>query len=74
MLKAIAAPYAHTGVKFIPTGGITLDNLASYLELEIVMAVGGTWIAKTDDLAAGRWEEISTRCQKANEIVRRVRG
>ena len=66
MLKAHVRPYAHTGVKFIPTGGITLDNLASYLELEIVMAVGGTWIAKTDDLAAGRWKEIShAGCQKA---------
>jgi len=74
MLKAVCAPYSHTGVKFIPTGGVTLDNLASYLELDIVMAVGGTWIAKADDLAAGRWKEISERCQKAMEIIRRVRG
>ncbi|MGA2033191.1 MAG: bifunctional 4-hydroxy-2-oxoglutarate aldolase/2-dehydro-3-deoxy-phosphogluconate aldolase [Thermoguttaceae bacterium] len=74
MLQALSAPYAHLGVRFMPTGGVNPDNLAEYLALPSVAAVGGTWIAKREDLVAGRWQEIRRRCQAAVEIVRRVRG
>ena len=74
MLKSIAAPYLHLGLRFMPTGGVSTDNLASYLEYAPIVAAGGTWIAKPDDLAAGRWDEIRTRCQKAREIATSVRG
>eukprot|EP00752_Nemacystus_decipiens_P019106 g17162.t1 len=33
MLKAIAGPYAHTGIGFNPTGGVTLDNLSDWLSV-----------------------------------------
>ena len=36
MLKALAGPYAHTGLRFIPTGGITPGNLCDYLRLPLV--------------------------------------
>ena len=62
-LNAISAPYKHTGVKFIPTGGIDTNNLKDYLELSIVLACGGTWIAKKEDIAQGRWDEITARCK-----------
>ncbi|NOY42629.1 MAG: bifunctional 4-hydroxy-2-oxoglutarate aldolase/2-dehydro-3-deoxy-phosphogluconate aldolase [Planctomycetes bacterium] len=65
MLKSISGPYAHLGTKFIPTGGITDRNMTDYLALDEVLAVGGTWIATKSDLAEGRWEEISKRCQAA---------
>jgi 2-dehydro-3-deoxyphosphogluconate aldolase/(4S)-4-hydroxy-2-oxoglutarate aldolase len=74
MLKALTAPYAHTGVRFVPTGGASAANLASYLSLSSVAAVGGTWLARPDDLAAGRWDIIRDRCREAVAIVRRVRG
>jgi 2-dehydro-3-deoxyphosphogluconate aldolase / (4S)-4-hydroxy-2-oxoglutarate aldolase len=73
MLEAFSAPYKHTGVRFMPTGGINVSNLASYLKLDTVAAVGGTWLAKKEDLAAGRWGEIRARCQAAVEIVAKVR-
>lgn len=62
MLSAIAAPYRHTGVEFMPTGGVNTDNAADYLALDEVVAVGGTWIAKSADLAAGNWDAIRQRC------------
>ena len=62
-LKSLVAPYAHLGVKFIPTGGVNAENMSTYFELPHVMAVGGTWIAKRDDIAAGRWEKIRKNCQ-----------
>jgi 2-dehydro-3-deoxyphosphogluconate aldolase/(4S)-4-hydroxy-2-oxoglutarate aldolase len=74
MLRAIAAPYAHTGVRFMPTGGINAANLESYLYFKAVAAVGGTWIARPEDLSAGKWQVIRDRCRAAMEIVRKVRG
>lgn len=73
MLEAIYAPYQHTGVKFVPTGGIGPANLAQYLTCKAVIAVGGTWIAKKDDIAAGAWNEITRRCAAAREVVAKLR-
>jgi 2-dehydro-3-deoxyphosphogluconate aldolase / (4S)-4-hydroxy-2-oxoglutarate aldolase len=74
MLEALSAPYKHTGVRFMPTGGVTAANLETYLKLSTVATVGGTWLAKKDDLAAGKWDEIRTRCQAAVQVVHRLRG
>ena len=46
MLKAMAAPYRHLGIKFMPTGGVTQENVAEYLAIPEVAAVGGTWLTK----------------------------
>ena len=51
MLMTFYGPYGHTGVKFIPTGGVNPDNLEAYLRCEAVAAVGGTWLAKREHLA-----------------------
>lgn len=74
MLKALTAPYKHMGVKFMPTGGVTLENLAEYLAVESVTAVGGTWIAGTEAIRNGDWEGITARARAAAEVVNRVRG
>jgi 2-dehydro-3-deoxyphosphogluconate aldolase/(4S)-4-hydroxy-2-oxoglutarate aldolase len=71
-LKAIAAPYK--GVKFIPTGGITQDNLADYLALPSVHCCGGSWLVKASLISAGKFDEITRLTQEAVSIVRRVRG
>lgn len=59
LLKALAGPYAHTGVRFIPTGGIGPHNLGDYLKLPIVAAIGGSWMVEKSLIAAGRWGEIT---------------
>jgi len=71
-LKAIAAPYA--GVKFIPTGGINLDNLAEYLAHSSVHCCGGSWLVKASLITAGRFDEIARLAQEAVSVVRQVRG
>jgi len=45
LVKALQSPYAHTGVKFIPMGGINLSNLHEYTGLDMVLAAGGSWMA-----------------------------
>ncbi len=63
MLKSLAAPYAHLGVRFIPTGGITPDNINQYLNVPQVLAVGGTWIAKAEDINKKNWNQIKLNCK-----------
>lgn len=73
MLKAIAAPYAHTGVGFNPTGGVTLDNLSDWLSMPQVRAVGGTWIASKADISAGNWSHITENARQAVARVAEIR-
>jgi 2-dehydro-3-deoxyphosphogluconate aldolase/(4S)-4-hydroxy-2-oxoglutarate aldolase len=74
MIKSLAGPYGHLGIQFMPTGGITLATLETYLAQDIVAAVGGTWIAKKEDLIEGNWTQIRERCKQTVEIVAKVRG
>lgn len=73
-LRTIAGPYAHTGLAYNPTGGVTLDNLADWLAVPQVRAVGGTWIARRDDVAAGRWDRIAENARAAVARVAELRG
>jgi 2-dehydro-3-deoxyphosphogluconate aldolase/(4S)-4-hydroxy-2-oxoglutarate aldolase len=67
MLKALAAPFR--SVRFIPTGGVNAANVASYLALPSVVAVGGTWMVAPDLLAAGDWAEVTARSRAALEAL-----
>jgi 2-dehydro-3-deoxyphosphogluconate aldolase/(4S)-4-hydroxy-2-oxoglutarate aldolase len=51
-LKALAGPFG--GVKFCPTGGITIDTAPDWLAVEPVLCVGGSWVVGkgTPDVAA----------------------
>jgi 2-dehydro-3-deoxyphosphogluconate aldolase/(4S)-4-hydroxy-2-oxoglutarate aldolase len=55
-LKALCAPYR--GLRFVPTGGISVGNLASYLELPQVIACGGSWMAKPEVIEAGDFKRV----------------
>jgi len=67
MLKAVAAPYS--GVKFMPTGGISMDNLLEYLAFPPVAACGGTWIAETALISSGRFDEITRLTRAAVDLI-----
>jgi 2-dehydro-3-deoxyphosphogluconate aldolase / (4S)-4-hydroxy-2-oxoglutarate aldolase len=74
LVNVLAGPFGHTGVQFLPSGGVTAENLAAYLACPAVAAVGGTWIARREALAAGDWQEIRHRSREAREIVERSRA
>jgi len=74
MMKALSGPYAHTGVKFIPTGGVSSKNLGDYLSLPIVIACGGTWIASKDRIKNKDWEGIEATAKETVGIFKEVRG
>jgi len=69
-LKAVAAPY--TGVEFMPTGGINLDNLTSYLGFRRVVACGGSWMAPTEWIASGQFDRIRAETERAVTLVREL--
>ncbi len=73
MIKALSGPYAHKGVQFMPTGGVTLKNLETYLSQPTVMMVGGTWIAKKETIAGGKWDEIRENCRQICNLVAQIR-
>jgi 2-dehydro-3-deoxyphosphogluconate aldolase/(4S)-4-hydroxy-2-oxoglutarate aldolase len=68
MLKALAGPFAHTGVKFVPTGGITAATLPAYLALPQVAAVGGSWMAERGLVAEHAWEKITALTAAAMKV------
>jgi 2-dehydro-3-deoxyphosphogluconate aldolase / (4S)-4-hydroxy-2-oxoglutarate aldolase len=68
-LSAILAPLHDLAV--MPTGGITTANAASYLAIPNVVACGGSWMVRGDDLDAGHFEQIATLAKEAAAIGRR---
>ena len=58
VLKALEGPYGHTGVRFIPTGGINAANMRSYLERPSVVAVGDSWMVEKKLIVARDWRRI----------------
>ncbi len=63
LLKSMSTPY--TGIKFIPTGGIDLDNLTSYLSNKKVHACGGSWMVKPEFISSGNFAEITRLTREA---------
>lgn len=72
MIKALAAPYV--GVKFMPTGGISPDNVKEYLSYEKILACGGSWMVKSSYIDNGEFDKIRTLAAEAANIVKEVRG
>ena len=68
MIKALSAPYPQ--VRFMPTGGINLENLHTYLACDKVAACGGSWMVKDDLIKAGNFEEIQRLTEEAVRTVR----
>jgi 2-dehydro-3-deoxyphosphogluconate aldolase / (4S)-4-hydroxy-2-oxoglutarate aldolase len=66
-LDAMSAPFP--GMTFVPTGGITAGNVASYLRHRAVLAVGGSWMAPRKLVAAGDWQQISRLAAEAARLA-----
>ncbi len=66
-IKALAAPFP--GITFMPSGGVTTDNMTDYLSLPVVPAVSGSWMVESTLLRGERWQEITER---AADAIRRA--
>ena len=72
-LDAIAAPYQHLGVRYIPLGGVSEANCGEWLRSPHVGAVGGSWLASRDLIARRDWAAIRERAERAAAIRDGVR-
>ena len=70
MIKNLLGAFRFTGVKFMPTGGVNLSNVADYLAVPEIVCCGGTWIVPKDALAAGDWAKIEKLAAEASAVAR----
>ena len=67
LLASMSAPYS--GIKFIPTGGINLNNLTYYLANKKVHACGGSWMVKPELISSGNFDEITRLTREAVSVM-----
>ena len=70
-IKALSAPFPN--LKFVPTGGVSLSNLTTYLEFDKIAAVGGSWLCTKDLITNDKWDEITELSKEAMDIFKSVR-
>ena len=73
-IKSIAPVYKHTGVKFMPLGGVNIDNVKEYLQNEYVFAFGGTWLCPRNLIEEKNWKEIKRRFEEANKLIKELQN
>ena len=70
-IKAMSAPFPM--FKVMPTGGVSLKNLAEYASCPVIVACGGSYMCPDKLIEAGAWDEITDLCKKSVEIVKEAR-
>lgn len=70
LLKAMSAPYPN--VRFMPTGGISLQNVSEYLTFPRVICCGGSWI--TEAAKQGDYKKVAESAGEAVVLVQRIRS
>lgn len=70
-IKALSAPFGQ--VKFLPTGGVSEANLSEFASNKSVIAVGGSWVCKKDDIIKHDWNKITELSGNAVRIIKENR-
>jgi len=70
VLKAWGGPLPD--LRFCPTGGVSLANMASFLSLPNVAMVGGSWLTPAAAVAAGDWARVTQLAREAVEAAAAV--
>lgn len=72
-LANMVAPYQYLELKFIPLGGLSMANAASYLESPLITAIGGSWIAKRPLIQAENWDAITENAKEIRKLITEIR-
>lgn len=70
-IKAMNAPFPM--FKIMPTGGISIKNLAEYISSPIIAACGGSYMVSSNLVDNGKWDEITELCRESRKIVEEAR-
>lgn len=71
-IKSMSAPFPM--FKVMPTGGISLKNLAEYLKSPVIAACGGSYMVTAGLIENQKWDEITALCVQSRDIVKEVRN
>ena len=71
-MKALSGPFPH--LKFVPTGGIDLKNMAEFAVLSQVFAIGGGWLCDRKAINAGNYDEITKISAQSLEALQKLKG
>lgn len=71
-IKALCGPFPQ--IRFLPTGGINLDNVTDYFKNQKIIAVGGSWMVTADMVRSGRFDEITEKSKAATDLFKQIRG
>ena len=66
-LKSLSGPFP--GTKFIPTGGVSNENIAEFMCSPIIHAVGGSWTVPKKDISEGNFEKVTQLCAEARKAA-----
>lgn len=72
MIKALSAVFRD--VQFMPTGGVSPNNLRDYLVIPSVLGCGGSWLTPADAIESNDFDRITKLAAEAVAIAREVRG
>jgi len=73
-LVNMVAPYQYLGVKFIPLGGLNIDNARDYLESPLITAIGGSWVAKRPLIHSENWDVITKNASAIRDLIKEIRS
>ncbi len=73
-LANMAAPYQYLDLRFIPLGGLSIDNAGNYLQSSLITAIGGSWIAKRPMILAEDWEGITKNAKEIRSLISKIRN
>ena len=66
-LKSLSGPFP--GTKFIPTGGVSNENLAEFISSPIIHAVGGSWTVPKKEINEGNFAKVTELCSEARKVL-----
>lgn len=64
-LRSLNGPFGHLNLRYVPLGGVNQRNLADYLALDSVLAVGGSWLVSASDVKEQQWMAIERKASEA---------
>lgn len=73
-LESMSAPYNYLRLKFIPLGGCNMNNAPTYLQSNLITAIGGTWVAKRNLIQSENWTTITNNAQEIRNLVIEIKS
>lgn len=72
-LQAMKPVYSHMGIKFMPLGGVKMENVKEYLAESNVFACGGSWLCPRDVLVHKNWVELKKRFKEVADVLATIK-